>query len=292
MGLLEKPDPATLEILAEFICGDDGECFPIYRSSSYLTKFFQDLDISVTHDGSTRKWWVLSTLETLGLQDLEKVILRLVDMREYKGSQEELKLALKSMKNILLMESLSIRYEKSRPQIIKGDGFVIENDIDTNNEEEGFLSKEFEDIDLDRFALDLEITSILKERMGEIRGCMDKGMNLSAVILMGSTLEGILLGFASKFPKEFNSAQSSPKKDGKVKKIPDWKLVEFINVAREVQFLDLDVAKYSHTLRDFRNYIHPYQQKACGFSPTQETARISWQVLRAAISQLSKQINL
>ncbi len=48
-------DSDTLDAIADFICGDDSERYPIYRSSSYLTRFFQELNIDATHDGSTRK---------------------------------------------------------------------------------------------------------------------------------------------------------------------------------------------------------------------------------------------
>jgi hypothetical protein len=34
-----------------------------YRSSKYITEFFQDCDLDYTHDGSTRPVWVTSKLE-------------------------------------------------------------------------------------------------------------------------------------------------------------------------------------------------------------------------------------
>jgi hypothetical protein len=45
---------------------------------------------------------------------------------------------------------------------------------------------------------------------------------------------------------------------------------------------------FSHSLRDFRNFIHPYQQHLLNFSPDKHTAKISWQVLQAVIDDLSK----
>ena len=48
---------------------------------------------------------------------------------------------------------------------------------------------------------------------------------------------------------------------------------KFINVAYEIGLLKLDVQKLSHGLRDFRNYIHPYQQMASGFKPDEHTAQ-------------------
>ena len=48
----------TLDEIADMICGN-GEGTPfVYRSSSYITRFFQDADTDFVHDGSTRYAWV------------------------------------------------------------------------------------------------------------------------------------------------------------------------------------------------------------------------------------------
>ncbi len=55
----------TLDEIADMICGN-GEGSPfIYRSSSYITRFFQDADTDHVHDGSTRYAWVASILEQM-----------------------------------------------------------------------------------------------------------------------------------------------------------------------------------------------------------------------------------
>lgn len=55
----------TLEEIANMICGNgDGSPF-IYRSSSYLTRFFEDAETDFVHDGSTRWVWVTGVLEEL-----------------------------------------------------------------------------------------------------------------------------------------------------------------------------------------------------------------------------------
>lgn len=51
----------NLRELAHIVCGD-AEYFR-YRSSSYITEFFQDCDLDYIHDGSTRWSWVASRLE-------------------------------------------------------------------------------------------------------------------------------------------------------------------------------------------------------------------------------------
>jgi hypothetical protein len=155
--------------------------------------------------------------------------------------------------------------------------------------EDEFVSREFENISIDKLGLDSSISAILNERIAEIRKCSATNAPLAVIFLCGSTLEGILLGTASANPKDFNQSTLSPKDDtGKVKQFYNWTLYDFINVARDLNLLGEDVKKFSHALRDFRNYIHPFQQMASNFSPDQHTAKICWQVLQAAISDLSK----
>ncbi len=82
--------------------------------------------------------------------------------------------------------------------------------------------------------------------------------------------------------------KSSPKdKNGKVKNLSNWTLSNLIDVAYENRLLKEDVKKFSHSLRDFRNYIHPYQQVSSRFNPDEHTAKICWQVLITAIFQIT-----
>ncbi|OLT11884.1 hypothetical protein BJF77_18805 [Kocuria sp. CNJ-770] len=60
----------NFEALADLICGNLGSSagetryFP-YRSSSYITEFFQELDTDWVHDGSTRHRWVADVLDSM-----------------------------------------------------------------------------------------------------------------------------------------------------------------------------------------------------------------------------------
>jgi hypothetical protein len=57
----------TLMQIADMICGNfpKEETFFPYRTSFYLTEFFQDCDTDFAHDGSTRNFWVAETLKTI-----------------------------------------------------------------------------------------------------------------------------------------------------------------------------------------------------------------------------------
>ncbi|MHB1700365.1 MAG: hypothetical protein ACYCSN_09565 [Acidobacteriaceae bacterium] len=155
--------------------------------------------------------------------------------------------------------------------------------------EDEFISIEFGNISIESLRLEPVIGEILKQRIEEIRRCLQVKSSLAAIFLCGSTLEGVLLGIACANAKNFNQSNASPKdKTGKVKQFHEWALSDFINVAGDLKLVGEDVKKFSHALRDFRNYIHPYEQMSSGFNPDGHTAKICWQVLQAAITQLSR----
>jgi len=153
---------------------------------------------------------------------------------------------------------------------------------------EDFLEKEVDEISISALKIDGAVTVVLEQRIVEVKQCLNAGAPLSVIFLCGSILEGILLGIATKNPKQFNQSSVCPKhKDtGKAKQFHEWSLNNFIEVAYNVGYIGLDVKKYSHSLRDFRNYIHPYRQMSSGFNPDMHTARISWQVLKAAMHDI------
>ncbi len=57
----------TLSQIAGMICGNfkAEESLFRYRSSSFVTEFFQDCDTDYAHDGSTRGAWVTETLRQI-----------------------------------------------------------------------------------------------------------------------------------------------------------------------------------------------------------------------------------
>lgn len=151
-----------------------------------------------------------------------------------------------------------------------------------------FLNTHFAEPDLSTLPLEDEVAEILQSRLNEANLALEAGANLAVIFLCGSILEGLLLGIATCNAREFNRANSSPKgPDKNVKKLHQWSLSELINVATETGFLKPDVKTFSHGVREFRNYIHPYEQMISRFAPDQHTARICIQVLKAAIASLS-----
>ena len=148
-----------------------------------------------------------------------------------------------------------------------------------------FLNEEFSIPSIQRLPVEQAVMPIIESRLKEARQALSAGAHLAVVLLCGSILEAVLLGSAQREPAVFNSARASPKTpDGKVRRFQDWTLSHFIDVASEIGVIKLDVQKFSHGLRDFRNYIHPYQQVISGFTPDEHTAKVCLQVLKAALA--------
>lgn len=151
-----------------------------------------------------------------------------------------------------------------------------------------FLSREFTIPNIQNLPIEASVVPIIESRLSEARKALGAGAHLAVIFLCGSVLEAVLLGAAQKEPARFNRAAASPKAgDGKVKHFPEWTLTQFIDVACEIDLLKPDVKKFSHGLRDFRNYIHPYEQMVSRFTPDEHTAKLCFQVLKAALASVA-----
>lgn len=151
-----------------------------------------------------------------------------------------------------------------------------------------FLAREFTIPNIQKLPIEAQAVPIIESRLAEARTALGAGAHLSVIFLCGSVLEAVLLGSAQKQPALFNKASASPKSaDGGAKRFHEWSLAQLIDVACEIGVLKLDVKKFSHGLRDFRNYIHPYEQMVSGFAPDEHTAKVCFQVLKAALASVA-----
>jgi len=144
------------------------------------------------------------------------------------------------------------------------------------------------EIDFEILNIEPSLLKIIKQRTTEIAKCLKIGSPLAAILLCGSTLEGLLLDNATKHIIQFNQAKTTPRDNfGNPKHLNEWTLHNLICVSCEVLDLGEDVKKFSSSLRDFRNYIHPKEQLKSNFQPDIHTADICFRVLKLAIIRLS-----
>lgn len=135
------------------------------------------------------------------------------------------------------------------------------------------------------------LKEVVEERWLESQRCQHVHAYLSAVIMMGSILEGLLLSRASlDMPKACSSSKAPKNKGGKVQAIQDWNLNSLIDVAVDVGWLKIDRGKFSHALRESRNVVHPWVQITQKAAFDQATCRTCWEVLTASVGDLLKSI--
>jgi hypothetical protein len=264
-----------------------------YRSGPKLVEFFNDLGFKDTYgQGFPSRWkFTDEKLNAInGTADLDKCIKKLFAPINYINRIDELDKYIDDFNQYLAFDKWQVVRDNDKITFKRKDKVELKSSGKKEPiSEDEFLKHEFKNVNIDAIGLDSAINNILNLRLKEIEICINSNSPLAVIFLCGSTLEGLLLGVASKYPADFNKSKAAPKdKDKKVMKLPEWTLNNLIDVACDVGFLKEDVKKYSHTLRDFRNYIHPYQQLSSRFNPDEHTAKISWQVLKTAIHQIGR----
>jgi len=279
----------TLEKLRMIINGDDTKN---YRSGPNLVAFFNNLGFNDKYgQGFPSRWaYTEGRLRQInGTPELDKCIQNTFSVNNYIGRITELDTLIADFNQYMAFDKWRIIRNNDTITFKKLEKVVFEMNKNSSLEvqEDEFLKQTF-NIDVDSLGLDASVSEIIKLRLNEVEACISKDASLASVILIGSVLEGILLGIALLYPRQFNQSSSTPKNNdtGKGKQFYEWTLNNLIDVSSELGVLKQDVKKFSHVVRDFRNYIHPYEQMSSHFFPDKHTAIICFQVLKAAINQI------
>lgn len=137
---------------------------------------------------------------------------------------------------------------------------------------------------------DPAMIAILKRRWAEAQVCRDAPAPLSAIVMMGSLLEALLLARANRLGDKSRLflAKSAPvdSKTKKPLKLQQWTLRNYIDVAHELGWIGKSAKDIGETLRDYRNYIHPEKELKHGVLLTQQDARMFWIVFCVLAEQV------
>jgi hypothetical protein len=283
---MKRLDDSTLEAIAETICGagegaGGGYTAPgPYRTKTQICDFFRRAGVNPQGVSSTRKWFVLESLQAInGTPDLESVLRRLASPKEYRGDATVTQAVSDHLNQILQVEGLELVVVGVEPQIRERKAAAA---APKPKEPPIEASPDFE-----RLVQDASLAKILTDRWAEAQRCFRAGAHLSAVVMMGSILEGVLLYKVEHNWKAAGQAKVAPRdKTGAVKPIHDWSLSALIDVAHELGWIHGDVKRFSHAVRESRNIVHPYAQRLLQDCPDVDTSRICWQVVRAAVADL------
>ncbi|MCT6698677.1 hypothetical protein [Rheinheimera sp. 4Y26] len=267
-----------------------------YRSGPKLVQFFNNLGFQDSYGQGFPSRWMYTDqrLEEInGSLELDKCIRAVFNPANFIGKLANLDAHITSFNQFLTFDKWKVVRNGADINFQRLEKVEIDEptpDVKAETEDE-FLRREFTRVSVSKLGLEGTVSGVLDQRIREIEKCFFGKAYLAVILMAGSTLEGALLGVANNHPRSFNLAKAAPKDGaGKVKQFHEWTLSAFIDVAHELRIVQHDTQRFSHTLRDFRNYIHPFQQMSSGFSPTEHTAKLCLQVLKAAIYELGENL--
>ncbi|MFV0643931.1 MAG: hypothetical protein ACK5NN_05445 [Sphingomonadaceae bacterium] len=113
--------PRNLRELARMVVGD-AEHFP-YRSSKYITEFFEDCELEFVHTGATRSVWAAERIEEVLAMPhptpsvmpdaFLRIIRRLLDKGEAEGDDADRAKALAALNIVLAREGWAALYDEN-----------------------------------------------------------------------------------------------------------------------------------------------------------------------------------
>lgn len=126
---MRRLDDRTLEHVAELVCGGGqgyGNVPGRYRTAGEIWSFFSVAGVNPPPFSGTRKWWALDVLRQLNRgsrgdpvpEGIEKVLLRLVDTREYVDCREKLPAVKDRLNGILVADGVQIDWHSHARQFV------------------------------------------------------------------------------------------------------------------------------------------------------------------------------
>ncbi len=259
-------DRTTLEAISDLICDDNG---PHYRKGWQLARFLRDagwkeVEDFESEDGIPRRKWIFDALWAAREDDqaIHQILCRIADTREYPGEQDAPMLVCDQLNRIIGREGLKVVYERGRPIVVEVEPVL------TSPASSAPVSLK---ADLEKIIANHEYANILRTRFDEAATCRAYGAHVMAMIALGSFLEGVLHAVAL----QENLAGNR-----------QWNLEQLIDLAYSKNWIARDRQRFSHTLREYRNLVHPHAQLRKRETPDANTVAVCWEVAVAALNDL------
>ncbi|MFD8321313.1 hypothetical protein [Kitasatospora purpeofusca] len=263
-------DENTLQELARVVAGDDDL---YYRRGFEIAGFlkragWQELP---EYDGQYRREWATELLMERRDQpgEIEKVLLRLADPREYLDEPELLGEVVAAVNTFLIHEGYRLENPGGAARLVACDPALAHPTH--------YGSTELKVVMADLIADD-GMAELLQWRLDEARTCYANGAHVAAIIMLGSLLEGVLLqSVVERDPSVLGRASEDR-----------VSLHTLIEVCHDAGWIGADAKRFSHELREYRNFVHPKAEARQSHRPDRDTLGICWQVVNAALNDLAE----
>lgn len=178
-------DGNTLKELARVICGDD---HLFYRRGFEIAQFLENAGWRNVpeYDGEYRGEWALQLLTERreSPTELEKVLLRLADAREYLEEPGVLPTVVDAVNTFLVHEGFRLENPGGRPRVVACDPTMAHPGQQASVELKATMAE---------IIREPRMAALLQRRLDEAHTCYANGAHVAAIIMLGSLLEGVLL---------------------------------------------------------------------------------------------------
>lgn len=133
------------------------------------------------------------------------------------------------------------------------------------------------------FVHDPEIRKIIERDYIEMQKALGAECWKSVIILSGGSIEAILTDSLSSNEEAAKNAHSAPKESD----LSKWHLKKLIEVAVELNLISEGVSRLSHSVREYRNLVHPGNELRNNLHFEKSEALIAIEVLKMLHRDLS-----
>jgi len=134
------------------------------------------------------------------------------------------------------------------------------------------------------FVKDANLRKVLERDYSEIQRAYIAKCWKSVIILSGGGIEATLTDLLLQDPSRARGASKAPKDPD----ITKWDLSDLINVCVELSLVSSGIEKLSHSVRAYRNLVHPGNEIRNKLTFDEEEARIALEVLHIIHRDLSR----
>lgn len=109
------------------------------------------------------------------------------------------------------------------------------------------------------FVADEDVRTLLEDYHAQAAKAFEAGSYMGAIVGYGAVVEGLLTwALLQRKIEAMRSSKATKDKQGNPRPLEEWNLSNLIEVCVELELIGTTASKASWALKDFRNFIHPF----------------------------------
>lgn len=285
---LAQASEAVRLSIADVLIGDwPGS--PRARGTLGLSRLFTRCGYECDYNGRQKRAWVAEALAGASPELCEKILIRACSPGEYHGDRDSAAAVTSKMNRVLITCGLQLAENGGglRLEVCDAVADLPEREDFVTDPVSGLAVPDFEQLDVTA-----DEARELAGTWEEAARCYRAGAFLAATIMLGSLLEALLL-LALKSNRKLIQARGIRFMDnrGQERAPEKWSLGEMIEAASSLGWTSPKVKAFSHSIREYRNLVHPELRRRPSDLPRSDECIIASIIISGTVSELRRHIN-